>query len=185
MQLIQPFEALIRGGMHLTLRISAAGETNIQLDILPQGVDTKTGIALPPRALVGTAQELDDNLEEFVRKYAASVVRVADVVAGADAELQKIEADASAQAKQAVQDKAKSRSAAKPAGKSPASRAGATRDLSKGLAGEEGDGEDDHDDDADGGGGDTAATTLVTTGGAAAPAAAPAPAAEGLSPALF
>lgn len=182
MKMIQPFEALILAGVTLTLKFSAAGEKNIQLDILPQGKDTKTGMSLPPKAIVGTAQELDENLEAFIEKYAPSVQRVAEVVAGADADLQKIEADASAQAKKTVEEKAKSRAAAKPgAGK------GTTppkKDLTKGLlgAGDETNDDDDQDDDRDGGD-DQAATTLGTTGASAAPASAPKAAAASTPPA--
>ncbi len=184
MKLIQPFEALIHAGVTLTLRFSAAGATNIQLDILPQGKDTKTGVSLPPKAIVGTAQELDENLEAFIAKYAPTVQRVAEVVAGADADLQKIEADASAQAKKTVEEKAKSRAAAKPgAGKS--STPAPKKDLSKGLLGESEEGSnDDNDDDPP----DGTATTLVTTGQGAAPATAAKPAAApaaGLDASLF
>lgn len=194
MKMIQPFEALILAGVTLTLKFSAAGEKNIQLDILPQGKDTKTGMSLPPKAIVGTAQELDENLEAFIEKYAPSVQRVAEVVAGADADLQKIEADASAQAKKTVEEKAKSRAAAKPGagkGTTPAPK----KDLTKGLlgAGDETNDDDDQDDDRDGGD-DQAATTLGTTGASAAPASAPKAAAAstppaapavGLDPSLF
>jgi len=191
MKLIQPFEALIHAGVTLILRFSAAGATNIQLDILPQGKDTKTGVSLPPKAIVGTAQELDENLEAFIAKYAPSVQRVAEVVAGADADLQKIESDASAQAKKAVDEKAKSRAAAKP-GAGKASTPAPKKDLSKGLLGgegEEGSNDDNDDDDPDGGAaGDVAATTLLTTGQGGAPATAANPAAApaaGLDASLF
>lgn len=191
MKLIQPFADLIQAGVTLTLKFSAAGATNIQLDILPQGKDTKTGVSLPPKAIVGTAQELDENLEAFIAKYAPSVQRVAEVVAGADADLQKIEADASAQAKKTVEEKAKSRAAAKP-GAGKASTPAPNKDLSKGLLGgesEEGSNDDNDDDAPDGGAaGDVAATTLLTTGQGAAPATAAKPAAApaaGLDESLF
>jgi PRTRC genetic system protein E len=190
MKLIQPFADLIQAGVTLTLKFSAAGATNIQLDILPQGKDTKTGVSLPPKAIVGTAQELDENLEAFIAKYAPSVQRVAEVVAGADADLQKIESDAAAQAKKAVDEKAKSRAAAKPgAGKS--STPAPKKDLTKGMLdeGAGGSNDDNDDDDPDGGAaGDVAATTLLTTGQGAAPATAAKPAAApaaGLDESLF
>lgn len=116
MQLITPFLALLQGGVVLTLRLSATAGGNIQLAILPHGKDSATGVALPPRALVGTAQELDDNLEAYLQKYAASVARVADIVAGADAELQAIEQAASAQARKAVADRGRSKASARAGG---------------------------------------------------------------------
>lgn len=190
MKLISPFKSLIKGGVVLNFKISAAGGENVQMDILPQGKDSATGVSLPPKALVGTPEEIDASLEEYLQKYAASVTRVADVVANADAELQNIEQAAAAQAKKAVEEKAaksKTSTPAKPGGKSavPAPR----KDLSAGMLNED---DDEREDDGE--------TTLITTGAAAAapapvaqqestPAAAPAAAAtppvDGVSQDLF
>lgn len=185
MKLISPFKSLIQGGVILTLKISAAGGENVQLDILPQGKDSATGVSLPPKALIGTSEEIDASLGEYLQKYAASVARVADVVANADAELKTIEEAAAAQAKKAIEDKSKaktstpSKSASKPACSAP------RKDMSAGMLDEGGDDDDE------------GSTALITTGGAgeapalasaaaAAPAAAPAAAAvEGVSPDLF
>lgn len=184
MKLISPFKSLIQGGVTLT-KISAAGGENVQLDILPQGKDSATGVALPPKALVGTPEEIDAGLEEYLQKYAASVTRVADVVAKADAELKTIEEAASAQAKKAIEDKSKAKTnTPSKSGNKPASGA-PRKDMSAGMLDEGG-----GDADADGG------TTLITTGGAgeapapasapaAAPVAAPAAPVEGVSPDLF
>ena len=187
MKLISPFKSLLQGGVILTFKIAAAGGENVQLDILPQGKDSATGVALPPKALVGTPEEIDAGLEEYLQKYAASVVRVADVVAKADAELKTIEEAASAQAKKAIEEKSKTKTntPSKP-GSKPASSA-ARKDMSAGML-DDGGGNDDDDDDG--------GTTLITTGGAgeapapasspaAAPAAAPSAQVEGVSPDLF
>lgn len=107
MQLITPFVPLLQGGMVLTLRLSAASGQNIQLDLLPHGKDSATGVALPARALVGSAQELEEHLEAYLQKYAASVLRVADLVAHADADLKAIEDAAAAEARRAVHSKGK------------------------------------------------------------------------------
>lgn len=159
MKLIQPFEALLRNGVTLTFKVAAAGD-QIQLDILPAGKDTKTGVALPARALLGTAAELDANLEAFLEKYAGSVTRIADVVASADQELQAVEAAASTAARKAVEDKR----AAKTPGKTQAKGAGTpkTRDLSAGLTGDD---EDDGQPDAC----DGASTTLDTASASGSP----------------
>lgn len=165
MKLIQPFEALIQNGVSLTFKFAAAGDGQIQLDILPAGKDTKTGVALPPKALFGTAAELDANLEEFVEKYANSVQRIAEVVANADQELQQAEAAAATQARQAVDTKRANKTTTKPgAGKSAASTP-KKRDLGAGMIGEEGGSDEDHDHDDDDQTGDQAATTLKTGGG--------------------
>lgn len=191
MKLISPFKSLIQGGVILNLKISAAGGENIQLDILSQGKDSATGVALPPKALVGTADEIDAHLEDYLQKYAASVARVADVVANADAELKTIEDAAAAQAKKAVEDKSKAKAPAPKPGTKTASAAPG-KDMKAGLL-SEGDDEDNGDDD------DQASTTLLTTGSTGetptptgAPAAAPAPApaavmasAEAMSSDLF
>jgi PRTRC genetic system protein E len=185
MKLISPFKSLIQGGVILNLKISAAGGENIQLDILPQGKDSATGVALPPKALVGTADEIDAHLEDYLQKYAASVARVADVVANADAELKTIEDAAAAQAKKAVEDKSKAKAPASKPGSKTTSAAPRNKDMKAGLLSEDND--DDGNDD------DQGSTTLLTTGSSSetpvsdgAPAAAPAvTSAEGMSQDLF
>lgn len=197
MKLIQPFEALIQNGVSLTFKFAAAGDGQIQLDILPAGKDTKTGVALPPKALFGTAAELDANLEEFVEKYANSVTRIVDVVANADQELQQAEAAAATQARKAVEDK-RTKTTTKPGvGGKPSTSTPKKRDLGAGMIGEEGGSEEEHDEDQDDNqSGDQASTTLNTTGSAApAPVEAGAPGssataetgqpAGALSPSLF
>jgi PRTRC genetic system protein E len=184
MQLISPFASLIRGGVILNLKIAAAGGDNIQLDILPRGKDSATGVALPPKALVGSAQELDAHLEEYLRKYAASLARLADLVASADAELKTMEDAARAQARKAVDEKGKPRpGTGKPAARPPAPAA--RRDMSAGLVEDDG-GAGAKPDEEEG----DAFPGVITTGGAAESAAAsppqpPAGAGDGMSQALF
>ena len=143
-------------------------------------------MALPPKALVGTADEIDAHLEDFLQKYAASVARIADVVANADAELKTVEDAAAAQAKKAVEDKSKAKTPAPKPGTKMASVAPRNKDMKAGLLGEGGDENNGNDDDEP-------TTTLLTTGSSSetpvsdgAPAAAPAVAsAEGMSQDLF
>ncbi|HEX2543285.1 MAG TPA: PRTRC system protein E [Ramlibacter sp.] len=116
MQLITPFLPLLKGGVILTLRLSAAAGDSIQLDFLPHGKDSATGVSLPPRALVGTAAELEAHLDDFLPRYAASVVRVAGFVADAEAQLKALEDAAAAQARQTVAARRKPKTAGKPAG---------------------------------------------------------------------
>jgi PRTRC genetic system protein E len=182
MQLISPFASLIMGGVILNLKISAAGGENIQLDILPQGKDSATGVALPPKALVGTAHELDTHLEEYLRKFAASLARVADVVANADAELKIMEDAVSAHTRKAIEEKSKSKATTPRPGTKPVA-GGARKHLSAGLVDE---GEHDADRDDDGTPAALMETGRTGQGPAAAPTHTPAPAAgDGLSQALF
>jgi len=155
MKLISPFKSLIQGGVILSLKISAAGGENIQLDILLQGKDSATGVALPPKALVGAADEINAHLEDYLQKYAASVARVADVVANADAELKTIEDAAAEQAKKAVEDKSKAKIPASKPGTKAASAAPRNKDMKAGLLDDGGD-EDNGDNES--------TTTLLTTG---------------------
>ena len=177
MKLIEHFEGLLKGGVILKINICAAGD-NFQMDIIPVGKDSKTGVSLPPKALVGTAVELDAGLDEFLPKYAASVTRISQVVANADAELEMAEKAASEQARQAVADKAKDKSKSAPA-KSHSS-ATPKRDPAKGmLEGREDDGQDDDLND------EAAGTTLNTTGdGQVAPGGGEG-GGEALNPGLF
>lgn len=164
MNLIKPFKSLIEGGVTLHFKIAAAGGGKVQLDILPVGKDTNTGVGLPPKALVGTAEEIDDALEDFLQKYAPTVASVAEVVANADAEMREIEEAARAQTKAAVTAK-RPAATGKPAIKGPAAKP--KRDMKAGLI----DGGNDDDDDDAGDGepgtdGDRAETVLQTGGGA-------------------
>ncbi|MBC5767591.1 PRTRC system protein E [Ramlibacter albus] len=172
MKLIQPFAALIQNGVELTFRLKAAGDTNIQMDILPTGKDSKTGVALPPKALIGTAAELDASLEEYLGKYAASVTTIADVVAKADEELQAVEKASSDAARKAVEDKRKTGKS----GSAKTSSTTKTKSTDSGLIDDVG-GDDDDDE----------GTTLNTTSTppAAAPAADGAATGDALSKELF
>lgn len=164
MKLIQKFESLIQGGVALTFKVAAAGD-RIRLDIIATGKDSKTGVALPSKAILGTATEIDNALDEFLPKYAGSVGRISDVLANADAELAAAEKAASEAARRVVEEKAKG----KPAG----------------MLGGEDDGEDGRDDD-DNGDGNSGNTTLNTTAAAGTPAAAePSAAANALDASLF
>lgn len=192
MKLISPFKSLLQGGVILNFKIAAAGSgENVQLDILPQGKDSSTGVSLPPKALVGTPEEIDSQLEEYLQKYATSVTRVAEVVANADAELKKIEDEAAAAAKKAIEDKAKNKTSTTKSPGKPGTTGTRKGDPKAGLLD---DGDDENQD------GDTS-TTLITTGGTTSgeksgggepaggtpsePAAAPAAQGEGVSPDLF
>lgn len=159
---------LIQNGVELTFRLKAAGDTNIQMDILPTGKDSKTGVALPPKALIGTAAELDASLEEYLGKYAASVTTIADVVAKADEELQAVEKASSDAARKAVEDKRKT-------GKSGSAKSSTTTKVKSADSGliEAAGGDDDDDDEG---------TTLNTT--STAPASAPAADGAGTGDAL-
>lgn len=157
MKLLSPFKSLIQGGVILTFKISAAGGENVQLDILPKGKDTATGVSLPPKALVGTPEEIDAHLEEYLQKYAVSVSRVADVVASADAELKTLEQAAATQAKKAVEEKNKAK-ANTPAKSGSTSGSSTPKNMKAGLL-DEGDSDDEQ------------PTTLMTTGMAEPPAA--------------
>lgn len=193
MKLIQPFAPLIEGGMTLTLKLSRAGDGTVQLDILPVGKDTKTGVGLPPRALVGTAKDLDDNLEAFIEKYAPSVERVTEVLGNADVALKAIEDEAEQQSKAAIEAK-KSKSTPAKSGSKPATPA-PKRDMTAGLINEDDDGSDEHEND-NAGSNTTLGTASDSTvdGGAAGPVGAseqPVPAGgqgadlPGLSSSLF
>jgi PRTRC genetic system protein E len=159
MKLIQHFEELLKGGVTLKITICAAGD-NLRMDILPIGKDSKTGVSLPPRALVGTAAELDAGLDEFLPKYAASVKRISAVVADADAELEAVEKAAAEQARQAVAEKAKPKPA-KQAGAKSQPVSASKRDPAKGMLDDGVDGETD--DDQEGGDSGTTLDTSVST----------------------
>ncbi len=110
------------------------------------GKDTKTGVALPSKALLGTAKEIDDALVEFLPKYAASAGRISDVLANADAELETAERNAGEAARKAVAEKSKGK--IKPGAAVNTAPGGAKRNLSAGMLDEEDGGEAEEGDDA-------------------------------------
>lgn len=179
MNLIQSIGPLLAQGITLSIQLSAAGE-NIQFTVLPSaGKENKAGITLPAQCLIGTAVELDEGLEAFFGKYAASVRRIADIAANADQQLQVIEKEAGDAAKKAIDAKRASKTPTKPGAKPGTA---GKRDVSAGMIDTDEDGGSD-DDDTPGGG--AAATTLDTSSAAPAPAPAPAPAGLALDPSLF
>lgn len=107
MSLIEKLAPLVAAGVvvHLTLR--KAGD-KVQLEILPEADTRKTGIAIPPRAFLGTAQELDAGLEDFLPNYVRSATGLNDQIA----ETAQVMAQAEEDAKQARANAAKPRTVA-------------------------------------------------------------------------
>lgn len=138
MKLIQSLSPLLAQGVQIKMMLQANGE-QIQLDILPAGKENKAGISLPPKSVIGTAAELDENLEAFMEKYGQGVTRISSIIAASDADLERAEKDAQERAKAALEEK-RVKTPAKPvtkpgAGTKPGVKP--ARDLDAGLSGGE------------------------------------------------
>jgi len=174
MNLIQSFAALLAQGVTVNLKLTASGPDKIQLDFVPVAKENKAGIALPVKALIGTAQELDEHLPAFLAKYVATVTSVASIATSADAELAAAEREASELAKKALEAKRGS----KPSKTASTPAAVKRRDTGAGLIDDE-----DEDEGTTGSGGsqdsdeDALPSTTLNTNTAAPAAAAAAPAA--------
>ncbi len=131
---IEIFRDLVNAGTVINMRLSNAGDGNIQLDFLPVGTN-KVGITLPPKSLIGKPAEMDAGIDEFLKKYVASCQAIAIIGANADAELQEAEEQAKQTAKTALANRrpsTTSKVAPAAAGKSVAA-AKPARDMNAGL----------------------------------------------------
>jgi PRTRC genetic system protein E len=158
MKLIQSLAPVLAQGVQVMLKLSANGE-QVQLDILPTGKENKAGIVIPPKTILGTAQEIDEGLEDFMAKYCQSAGRIVSIANSADADLQAAEKEAADKAKQALDEKRKTKTS------TPSKPAASTlkKDRTAGLAADDDENGDDNDDES-GGDGPGSGTTLDTSG---------------------
>lgn len=148
MKLIQSLSPLLAQGVQIKMMLQANGE-QIQLDILPAGKENKAGISLPSKSVIGTAAELDENLEAFMEKYGQGVTRISSIIAASDADLEQAEKEAQDRAKAALEEKrakTPAKTVTKPgAGNKPGVKP--ARDLDAGLSGGDDDEEDENQQD--------------------------------------
>jgi PRTRC genetic system protein E len=109
MNLFQKFAASAAAGVVFHLTIRSAGN-EMRLDILPETNSGKTGILIPPQALIATPEELDANVPGFLDTYLASTKNLNDQITAANAVMAQAEADA----KVAVQKAATPKTASVP-----------------------------------------------------------------------
>lgn len=161
MKFIEQFAPLIAAGVAVQLKLSAHGENEIQLDIIPVAKTNKAGILLTPKALIGTAQELDDNLPAFLATYITTQSSINTLIEESEREL--ATAQAAAKAATEAAKSTSNKSASTPARKvAPSGKPGApakVRDMSAGMLDEDdtdegtgSDGEGSASSDASGGG---------------------------------
>lgn len=153
MKLIRSIAKLLAHGVAVNMRVSGTPD-KVQIDLLGSAPkENKANIHLPALTFMGTPEEVDDQLEEYLEKYCDSAVRITQTAADADEQLRKAEEEAKAAAKAAL-DAKKAKAPSKPTGlKKPAT-------PSAGLAGD-----DDDNDEGDEDGEGEAKTTLDTAAG--------------------
>lgn len=180
MKLITSIALLLAQGATLQIKFSQPSEGKVQLDILPAGKENKAGILIPPKSIIGTAEELDAELEKFMEAYCSSASRIASTASNVEAEMKKLEDEASAAAKKALEDKRANKKPGSGTTTKPSIPAG-KKAPSLGLP-------DDDDEQDEGtateGGDEDSGHTALDTSSAPAQSPTPAPAAAPAVPAL-
>lgn len=116
MNLIKRFASLLATGVTFHLKVSACGD-QVQLDIVPVSKENKAGVLLKPQSLIGSAEEIDQNLEAFLASYLTSTGNLQTMIAESEAQLAEAQAEAKAKIGEAV--KAAKNTSAKPAASKP------------------------------------------------------------------
>ena len=179
MNFIKQISPLLAQGVQLTLLLKQDGD-KVNLAFLPSGKENKAGIVVPTQALLGTAEELDTNLEEWLAKYVGTCLRITSIAGNTDAALKAAEEQAQAEATKALE----ARKANKTTTNRPSPSKPARKPVSLGTEGSTGSEDEERDD----GGGDTGSDASTTLDTATPPAESPAPAPAGesvLTPDLF
>lgn len=163
MNLFTKLAPMVEAGLEFTFKVKKSPE-GLQVDLLPHaGKDNKIGVALPARALVGTAAELDAGVGDFLDAFVATTMRVNEQIETATASLKAEEAEAEAARKTALENKSKTSSTTtRTPGKKPAKAPTL-------LGGEE---------DDEGSDGETTSAAAPAAAPAESPAAAPAASVE-------
>jgi PRTRC genetic system protein E len=104
MTLFTKFAPLVKAGVvvHLTLR--AVGK-DMQLEILPVCDSGKTGITVPPRAFLGTPEELDEKIPGMLDTYVSAATDLNDQIAVTTAVMEKAQESAREVTKKAAEVK--------------------------------------------------------------------------------
>lgn len=142
MNFFQQLQQLVSGGVKFHFKLSAAGDGQMQFDIIPVASENKAGISLPPQALTGTGQELDEHLGGFLRTYIASVTTINQVITDAEQQLKAAEDEARKKAAEASKAKTSTKS---PASKTAPTSAKPSRNPADDLTNDDDGGKEDED----------------------------------------
>ena len=103
MSLFKTISPILAAGAVIKMKLSAAADGKIQLDMIPE-VDTKaTGIVVPAQSFTATPEELDNELGPQLASLVSDTVTLSNQVAVAQAVME----DAKAKAQEAVKSAAK------------------------------------------------------------------------------
>lgn len=171
MQLFTKLEPLIKAGVVMRLTIKAVGD-NMQVDILPECDTGKTGIAIPPRAFMASAAELDAEFPGVLDTYVPSAVGLTEQIAVTQAILDKATAEAKEASAKAAEARTTSGSTPARPAKAGAAAAPKKRNMNAGF-------DDDDEDDTSAGGGEGDPATTPTESVAQAPVTSGEPAVAG------
>lgn len=162
MKFIEHFATLLAAGVSFQLKLAAHGENEIQLDIIPVAKTNKAGIVLTPKALIGTAQEIDENLPTFLATYITTQSSINTLIEESEREL--AAAQAAAKAATEAAKSTSNKSASTPARKvTPPGKPGApakVRDMSAGML------DEDETEEGTGSDGEGSASSEASGGGA-------------------
>ena len=87
MPFFKKIEGLIKSGVTLQIHISQVGE-QMRLDIIPACDSGATGVSIPPCSLLGTPEDLDGNIGDFLVRFSSQAVDLQGQIAAAMAAME-------------------------------------------------------------------------------------------------
>lgn len=141
---------------HLTMR--QAGD-RMQVELIPECDAGKTGIVIPPRALLATPEELDEKMPAFLDSYLQATGSLQQQIENTRSVMEQAEAEAREASSKAAASKSGTKALPAPRGTAGGKPASQKRDMNAGL--------DDLDDEtgSDAAGGGNTADTSGAPGG--------------------
>ncbi|MDH4483112.1 MAG: PRTRC system protein E [Rhodoferax sp.] len=108
MTFFKKIEDLMKSGVTLQIHISQVGE-EMRLDIIPACDSGATGVSIPPCSLLGTPEDLDGNIADFLGRFSHNAVDLKGQMAAAMAALEEAKNDAASATKMAQEKAASTR----------------------------------------------------------------------------
>lgn len=132
MNLFQKFAPTVMSGVvfHLTMR--QAGDL-MQVELIPECDAGKTGIVIPPRALLATPEELDEKMPAFLDLYLQSTGSIQQQIEDTKSVMKEAEAAAQETTRKAAEPKGGTKALPAPRGSSSGKPASQKRDMNAGL----------------------------------------------------
>lgn len=113
MNFTQTFEPLLKTGVEINVRLQEV-DGSIQMVIVPKPKENKANIAMPPKVLRGTAEEIDGHLSHVLKTYTDGLTTINDVIELTEKQMKEAVEAAESQAKAARENAAKAKPGVSP-----------------------------------------------------------------------